>query len=146
MYRDVLVGVDERDGATAAVDAALDLAAAHGATLHARYVVDVRMNPLTEDVPESDVEDVLADARERTVAPVERAAEERGVDCDAAVRRGVPHEELVAAADDVDADVVVVGARGRTGLERRLLGSVAERVLRTADRPVLVVPVAAEKF
>ena len=53
---------------------------------------------------------------------------------------GVPPETLVDAARDLDADFVVVGTRGRTGLSRLLLGSTAERVLQLASCPVLVVP------
>ena len=52
---------------------------------------------------------------------------------------GTPASEIVAAARAFDADLVVVGARGRGGIERLLLGSVSERVLRDARRPVLIV-------
>jgi nucleotide-binding universal stress UspA family protein len=57
-----------------------------------------------------------------------------------AVRVGAPHREICAYADDVAADVVVVGTHGRTGLSRTLLGSVAARVVRSSTVPVLVVP------
>src|SRR5262249_5488590 len=52
---------------------------------------------------------------------------------------GPPADEIVAAANDYDADLVVVGARGRGGMERLLLGSVSEKVLRDARCPVLIV-------
>lgn len=56
------------------------------------------------------------------------------------VRTGVPIEELLAAADETGADLLALGARGTGGLERLLLGSVAEGALRRAAIPVLLVP------
>lgn len=55
---------------------------------------------------------------------------------------GRPADTLVEVAAEVGADQIVIGSHGRRGLERVLLGSVAERVLRLADRPVLVVKAA----
>jgi nucleotide-binding universal stress UspA family protein len=58
---------------------------------------------------------------------------------------GYPPEALVAAARRLDADLVVMGTRGRTGLAHLLLGSTAERVLQRAPCPVLVVPAAVQR-
>jgi nucleotide-binding universal stress UspA family protein len=55
------------------------------------------------------------------------------------LRTGVPHEEIARVATEERADYVVVGTRGRGGLERALLGSVADRVVRTAPCPVVTV-------
>ena len=52
---------------------------------------------------------------------------------------GVPHKEIVAAAAREKADVIVLGTQGRGGLDRALLGSVADRVIRLAPCPVLTV-------
>jgi len=52
---------------------------------------------------------------------------------------GAPADEIMAAANDYDTDLVVVGARGRGGMARLLLGSVSEKVLRDARCPVLIV-------
>jgi nucleotide-binding universal stress UspA family protein len=52
---------------------------------------------------------------------------------------GVPHEEIVAAAREEQADLVVIGTHGRGGVDRFLLGSVADRVIRLAPCPVLAV-------
>jgi nucleotide-binding universal stress UspA family protein len=51
-------------------------------------------------------------------------------------------EQILAAADRLEADLIVMGTHGRTGLRRALMGSVAEEVLRRSHRPVLVVPQA----
>lgn len=58
------------------------------------------------------------------------------------VRIGNPADEVVAYARDIHAQLIVVGTQGSTGLEKVVFGSVAERLLRTTDRPVLVVPPA----
>jgi universal stress protein A len=60
------------------------------------------------------------------------------------LRDGVPAGEIVEAAAAERADMIVIGTHGRTGLGRFLLGSVAERVVRTAPCPVLTVRRPAE--
>jgi nucleotide-binding universal stress UspA family protein len=54
------------------------------------------------------------------------------------IRAGVPHREIVAAAREEGADLIIMGTHGRSGLERFLTGSVADRVVRTAPCPVLL--------
>jgi len=56
---------------------------------------------------------------------------------------GEPSRAICGYASDAGADLIVVGTHGRGGIRRVVLGSVAERVIRGADRPVLVVPSAA---
>lgn len=62
-----------------------------------------------------------------------------GVVARAVVRVGPPWEEIVRLATEEHADMIVMGTQGRTGLDRLLLGSVAERVIRRASCPVLTV-------
>ena len=66
-------------------------------------------------------------------------ARAEGLSARAAVRTGVPYEEIVALARDERADLVVIGTHGRGGISRALLGSVADRVVRLAPCPVLTV-------
>ena len=70
-----------------------------------------------------------------------RAAQlgQAGVSARWRVAVGVPFEEIVRAAREEQADMIVIGTHGRGGLNRLLLGSVAERVIRTAPCPVLTV-------
>jgi universal stress protein A len=55
------------------------------------------------------------------------------------IREGKPHEEILNLAKELDVDMIVIGSHGRKGLERAIFGSVAERVTRMADVPVLVI-------
>lgn len=70
------------------------------------------------------------------VAPARRA----GLHADGEVREGKPAGEIVRAAQDLRADLIVMGTHGRSGFQRWVLGSVAEKVLRQALCPVLTVP------
>ncbi|HKP00647.1 MAG TPA: universal stress protein, partial [Nitrospiraceae bacterium] len=66
-------------------------------------------------------------------------AERRGIAVTTRVATGIPSEEVITAAKAEDADLLVVGTRGKTGLAHILLGSTAERVIRGAPCPVLTV-------
>jgi nucleotide-binding universal stress UspA family protein len=59
------------------------------------------------------------------------------------LRTGVPHQEIAKVATEEGADYIVIGTRGRGGIERALLGSVADRVVRTAPCPVVTVRLPA---
>jgi nucleotide-binding universal stress UspA family protein len=60
-----------------------------------------------------------------------------GLNVSTLLLRGTPHEAIVHAADDAHADLIVMGTHGRSGLSHLLLGSVTERVVRTAKVPVM---------
>jgi nucleotide-binding universal stress UspA family protein len=66
-------------------------------------------------------------------------AQQEGLAVKTLLRPGVPHEEIVAAARAEGADLIVIGTHGYGGVDRLLLGSVADRVLRRASCPVLAV-------
>ena len=68
-----------------------------------------------------------------------RPARTAGLHVRPVLREGVPHEEIVALATDERADLILIGTEGRGGLNRALLGSVADRVVRLAPCPVLTV-------
>lgn len=89
-------------------------------------------------IPDSYYNEMRAEAR----GHVERVAKEAaggGVDVSGRILSGPPSDAIVALADELGADLIVMGTRGLTGLKHVLLGSVAERVVRTAPCPVLTV-------
>ncbi|MBN2231440.1 MAG: universal stress protein [Deltaproteobacteria bacterium] len=65
--------------------------------------------------------------------------ETAGVGCRSEVRHGIPYEEIVNYAKEIDADMIVMATHGHSGLSHILLGSVAEKVVRHAPCPVLTV-------
>ena len=93
------------------------------------YAVDVLPGQVTDGLQQRSVE-ALAEAADRLVS---------GVDCTTTVRVGRAVDVILSAADAQEHDLVVMGTRGLSGLEHLLLGSVAERVLRRSDVPVLTV-------
>jgi len=137
MYEDILVPTDGSDGASAALDEAVDLAAAFDATVHSLYVVDVAA--VGSEAGAVDLVESFEQMGEDAVDAAATRARDAGVEATGAVRTGSPHRAILDYAEDTGIDLVVMGTHGRTGLERYLLGSVTEKVVRTAEMPVLTV-------
>jgi len=140
MYDRILVPTDGSDPAAAATDHALTVADRFDATVHALYVVDV--DGIAHEAPGLGL-DALRDAlrtegETATDAVVERA-EDRGVDVRESVVDGVAEDAIVDYADAEGIDLIVMGTHGRRGLDRYLVGSVTERVVRRTEVPTLVV-------
>jgi len=138
MYERILVPTDGSTATGNAIDHAIELARTHDATLHALYVVDVGAYSSLE-VGAEVVADGLESEGETAVDAVADRAADAGVDVETAVETGVVHRVIVEYVADNDIDLVVMGTHGRTGVGRFLLGSVAEKVVRTAAAPVLTV-------
>ena len=132
---DVVVPVDGSEPAERAAEHAIELAGQLGATVHVVYVIDTSVYELA-DAPRSIV-GLLKGGGENTVAEFVEAAEDAQVSSTWRVTRGRPAEEILARADAVEADLVVMGTRGRGALPEHLLGSTTRRVVREAARPVL---------
>ncbi|MFC6732708.1 MULTISPECIES: universal stress protein [unclassified Haladaptatus] len=137
MYKTILVPTDGSEPAARAVEQGLELAAQNDSTLHTMFVVDTRRYG---DPALSSIELIMTqmeDIGTELIADVERQATDSGLSVVTRVCHGVPHEEIVDYAAEIDADLIVLGSHGRTGSNRIPIGSVAERVVRSADRPVL---------
>ncbi|TKX79162.1 universal stress protein [Halorubrum sp. SD626R] len=141
MFDTIVVATDGSDSVRRAVDVAVDIAARFEGEVHAVYVVDSGEVESTPDEVREDLRDALDDHGESALAEVEDAAAARDPELDVTVdvREGRPAAEIAGYAREVDADVVAMGTRGRHGENRFLIGSVAERVVRTCPVPVLTV-------
>jgi len=139
MYDTILVPTDGSPGAEAAAAHAVDLAKTHGATVHALYVVDVRMSPISADMDHDEVVALVEESDRNPTAAVLDRAERAGVPAVEAIRLGVPHRCIREYAEAEGVDLVVMGTHGRTGIQHALIGSVTERVVRTLDVPVLTI-------
>lgn len=142
MYDSILLPTDGSDRAAAALDHALGAVAAYGAELHVISVIDRRV-VLAADVDDKpDVGTELAAEADAAVSDLTDRAAESGVTAVTATPEGVPYREILSYASDSDIDLLVLGTHGRTGRDKRLnLGSTTERVVKAADRPVLVVDI-----
>ncbi|EFW91638.1 UspA domain protein [Haladaptatus paucihalophilus DX253] len=143
MYERILLPTDGSVSTDKAVEQALNLADAYGASLHVLSVVDRTIVPpdVRSDILYDELEDECADA----VSDVEAAANEAGVDVETTVLRGTPHRVILDYADKNDIDCIVMGTHGRRGLDRYLLGSVTEKVVRLSEVPVLTVRMNEEE-
>ena len=137
MYDDILLPTDGGDATETAVQQALELAAAFDATLHVFSVVN--QTALPAEAPRGRLVDELETFAESTVDEVEERADEAGVDVTTAVESGTPYRAILDYADEHDVDVIVMGTHGRRGIDRYLVGSVTEKIVRLSEIPVLTV-------
>jgi len=136
MYERILIPTDGSTGTAHVVLQALDLAEQYGASVDALYVKDSDVTTFLTDV---DSVETLRERAQEAVGTVERMAEGHGVDVVTESREGDPGEMILAYAEEIDADLIVAGTHGRSGVRRRLLGSVAEQLVRHAQCPVMTV-------
>jgi len=143
MFKHILVPVDGSATSFKAVDKAVDLAKAFDGKVTVIYVIDPY--PFTGvgtdfaygqatylNAATAEANDSIRAARERIEAagvPLESTV----------VENHTPWRGIIESANAIEADLIVMGSHGRRGLEKMVLGSVAQRVLQHADQPVLVV-------
>jgi nucleotide-binding universal stress UspA family protein len=139
----VLLAMDSSEGAELAARAAVDVAESTGSALHMVYV-----EPLADFIKNGDVAPgydhqlynmIEAEGQETLRKLVWRVKVAGGTVADAHLRMGAVAEEIVALADQLEVDLIVVGSRGLRGIRRALAGSVSESVFRHAHCPVMVV-------
>lgn len=129
----LLVTTDFSDQALPGVEAARDLAERLGSKTTLLYVVEDRMPPF------ADVETVLPEHRVKAAQSLTAYAAEHLPGAATGVRAGSPHEEIVAAAKDMRADLIVMATHGYGHVGTIVFGSTAERVVHHAPCPVLLV-------
>ncbi|GAB3685762.1 universal stress protein [Salinarchaeum chitinilyticum] len=137
MYERILLPTDGSESADAALDHALDIAAQYDAELHVLHVVSAAY---AEAGPgHATAIEAMEQHGEETFDRIAERVEAAGVRLTTEQRHGEPHTSIVEYANEAGVDLVVMGTHGRTGLQRYLLGSVTEKVVRTSDVPVLTV-------
>jgi nucleotide-binding universal stress UspA family protein len=142
VFSRILVPTDFSPSAEAAWDLAQRLAISTGAELVLLHVLV--QAPLYSESPFSGprLREVYESAREWATKKLEQWADEAraaGLVVRVEARAGVPYQDILTMARSAGIDVIVLGTRGRGGVERALLGSVADRVIRLAPCPVLSV-------
>lgn len=141
MYDRILLPTDGSAGMTRVVDHAVELARTHGADLHALYVLDTAsLSDLPMEGSWEGLNTALREEGERALTAVEDRAGDLSVET--AVVEGSPSRDIVEYAAEHDCDLIVMGTHGRAGVDRWILGSVAERVVRRSSVPVLTVNVS----
>ena len=147
MIERIIIATDGSRHSEHAAEMGIGLAKLSGGRVIALFVADTgRYLPTIGDMGLSIPNGVMESIRDevlkfgRTAAGrVEEMAKKAGVQSESAVVEGYPAEEILEAARNRSADLVVMGSMGKTGLDRFLLGSVAEKVVKNSTTPVLIV-------
>jgi nucleotide-binding universal stress UspA family protein len=137
MYDRILHPTDGSTGSAHVTLQAIDLAQQYNATVHGLHVIDTDLTDLLTDAGKDD--ETLESRGEAAVESVEKMADEHGVAVESAVIDGDPAETILDYGEEIDADLIVAGTHGRSGVTRQVLGSVAERLVRHAEMPVMTV-------
>jgi nucleotide-binding universal stress UspA family protein len=142
-YKQILIGTDGGDLMAPVYDHAAYVARLTDATVHIAYVLDVAgFTAYPIDASWENMYDVLLDEGKQIVANAKKTLASLGVRENlivTAVLDGHPAEELDTYAASHDVDLIVIGSHGRRGLDRLLIGSVADKVVRGAKVPVLII-------
>lgn len=140
MYLKIVAGVDGSPNSLRALEHALQLARQFSSELIVVYVVHIPITSYSYDVLGSlDVFNKLEDEGKQSLAKCASMASVAGVTARTLLLSGDPAQGILDTAAKEGADLLIVGSRGTGTLERLLMGSVSERVVRFSKCPVLVV-------
>jgi nucleotide-binding universal stress UspA family protein len=145
LFKKILVPVDFSDNSKTALEMATNLAKAFGseiALMHCYAINPGGVSSYGVSVPPSYFDGIREAASRKLDEWVEEASAE-GIPIRPILSSNCPSEEISLMAEERNADLIVMGTRGNTGLKHLMLGSVAERTLRSAPCPVLTVKTPA---
>jgi len=142
-YQNILVPVDGSETSFAAVAKAAELAKAFGSKITVVQVLTLDPYIAAEYITANQTNDLIERARASIVKTLEEAKQkftEQGVEAETKLLEGqVIAREITNAAKDLNADLIVIGSHGCTGLKKLFLGSVAQSILSEGTTPVLIV-------
>lgn len=138
LYNTIVVGTDGTEYAKKAIHTAVSLAKLTGAKLYAVYVSDVSNITPTSVEWEMVAENIKLES-EAAFEFVRERSDASGISYETVSLSGAAGQEIVQYANQINADLIVVGATGKKAFERLILGSVSEKVIRNAKQQVLVV-------
>ena len=143
MFQKILVPTDGSEEMVRVMDYASELAEAHDATIHIVYAIHTAsFASLPMETSWETVGSLLREEGETALDAAKRQASTDRIET--ALVEGPPSREIVEYAIQSGCDLIVMGTHGRGGLNRLLLGSVAERVVRSAPIPVMTVNVTED--
>ncbi len=138
LYERILVPTDGSPASRPAIEHAVALAATHDAAIHAIYVINTAsFASIPTEGSWEGVSEMLEREGGEALEEITEAAAAADVPCECVQVDGSPSREIVRYAEDNDCDLIVMGTHGRGGIDRLLLGSVAEKVVRSSKIPVL---------
>ncbi|NTW98690.1 MAG: universal stress protein [Geobacteraceae bacterium] len=145
-FTKILIAIDFSENSECAFDYALTLATQFNAELTIVHVINEPVDLRGFYVPHISFEQLEKEIEESAVKMMDAFCSSKlGTfsNYKTSILTGIPCDEIISAAARIDASLVVLGTHGRTGLDRILFGSTAERVVRSASCPVLTVRLPA---
>ena len=147
MFERILIATDGSKHSERAAETGIEMARLYGSAVTALYVVDISkeyapLGDLTTKVADSLIAGIrsnLQNEGNEATRKVEEMAEQAGIAVQRKITEGYPAEDIIRIAKEGDMNLIVMGGIGATGLDRFLLGSVADKVVRTSKVHVLVV-------
>lgn len=140
VYRNIVIATDGSENTLRAISYGIELAKLSGATVHALYVIDMTsFSSIPMDAGWEEMYNILREEGEKAISVVKERGKVSGVEVREMILEGHPSNEIIDFAEKNNVDLIVVGTLGKTGLDRFLMGSVADKVVRGSKVPVLVV-------
>ena len=140
LYRKILITTDGSEPNKKAISYGIELARLSGAKVYVVYVVDTAtFASIPMDSGWEVMYELLQKEGNEAMQHIIDDAKVSGVEIESSLLEGHPSQEIIEFSQDNDIDIIVLGTLGKSGLDRFLLGSVAEKVTRNSKIPVLVV-------
>ncbi|MGQ4555042.1 universal stress protein [Halobellus sp. GM3] len=144
MFERILLPTDGTDSMDAVVETAADIAGRRDATVYVLYVVDDRAFLTLQEEMKTDVLEELTGEGEAATDRAATRLRDAGIAVETAIGQGDPADEILAYAEEIDADLITMGTR-RGDYANNLMGSVSQKVVARASAPVLTTNLAAEE-
>ena len=140
LYKKILIATDGSEPNKKAVSYGIELARLSGAKINVVYVIDTAaFASIPMDAGWEMMYELLQKEGNEIIEQIVGDAKASGIDIEGSLLEGHPSHEIIEFSQNNDIDVLVLGTLGKGGLDRFLLGSVAEKVTRNSKIPVLVV-------
>jgi nucleotide-binding universal stress UspA family protein len=139
-YRNIVIATDGSENTENAISHGIEIAKLTGANVFALHVVNT--SPIISDnwtISRENIYEILRSEGEKAVSEVKKLGEASGVKIKEIILDGYPGNGIIDFAENNNIDLIVMGTLGKTGLDRLLIGSVAEKVARGSKVPVMVV-------
>ena len=140
LFQNIVIATDGSENSRKAVSYGLKIAKISGATVYIIHVVD--MSSIVSDTWTAGKEmiyELMVNDGKKILSEAKKITEDSGVEAKDVLLYGHPGEEIIKFAENNNIDLIVMGTLGATGLEKFLMGSVAEKVVRQSKVSVLVV-------
>ena len=142
IFRKIMLATDGSEQVRNAVDSAIEIAKLSDAKLYAVHVIDLGsyLRTLSKDAEwEKMMREQLTTEGKEATTYVENAGKAAGIEVESVILEGSPADQIVDFAEKNDIDLIVMGTQGKSAIERFLIGSVAENVVRHSKKSVVVV-------